>query len=598
VAGNEAPSLIVSDKVFTCSNPKCSATGNVVDLVAVATDLPRHEAVGIVMKIKADQPVDVPKKPYALSGDEFFSDSGIEPGQFQRDPNSHTARDEVRMDRADEFPEDLNINAIIWNARSKSSVIAPDDILGAYVRQVGVRPLLDKGEESLLGREVREHREAYIGLMLKLDPILFQVGELLENVVRRNCSPGRVLAPTPASNGDQPTTRRSARPAVNALRKYMDLQFEVCSEPFCRRSLSYRRSTLANLLATRRKCVNHVVALGLRKSLLWDLYKQSLRLLEARGHNNDKTDWHLDDDLVLIADAACKDLKPATAGDLLKNLRYHFSEHVRCMQDLACHNLRLAIQMAIKYRRRGLPLEDLIQAANWGLLAACERFDERHGVRFSTYATWWIRQGIQRELDNFSTVIRLPQHVRSTLRDLQDYATSRYQETGHYPPVDELVQQTNLGEKIASRLLQVGLGIAFFSELGKDQYKALRHGTTDISVASPVQQAINSERQKAIAAVVRQKLSPRMQLVLTSRFGLDNGRERTLEEVAKQLDLTRERIRQIQTQALELLDVPELRRIAGLPPEVEELTELVVTEKPAKKRNYRRRKMKPRKKNR
>ena len=182
--------------------------------------------------------------------------------------------------------------------------------------------------------------------------------------------------------------------------------------------LSQRHS--ARLVATRKKCVTHLLTLELRKSLLWDLHKQALTLLEANCYNDRKATLWVDDGQPELIGGASPETSPVSAGDLLKKLRYHFSEHVRCMQDLACHDLRLAIRNAIKYRRSGLPVEDLIQAANSGLLAASERFDERRGARFATYATWWIRQGIQREIDNFSTLIRIPAHSRGILRELQD----------------------------------------------------------------------------------------------------------------------------------------------------------------------------------
>ena len=419
LADGEIPSLIVSGENLTCSNPKCLAAGNVVDLVTLTTGLPRHEAVGIVMKIKADQPVDLPNEPDESTRDTPSFDSNPEADNPQRDATARVARDEVRAEQVEGVPENENINALIWSAQAKNAVIAPNDVLKVYIHQVGCPPLLDKGGESLLGREVREHREAYIALMLKLDPILLQVAAMLEDVVEQRCPPSHVLAPTPSLNGNQPITRRSVRSALNAIRRYEQLRDEVYSAPFSRKPLSYRNATVEKFIATRKGCVNKIIALELRKSVLWDLHKRCLVLLEARCHNEGKAVVTVDDDLPFLARAPSEEVVPVALIVLLKNLRYHFSEHVRCMQDLACHNLRLAIQIAIKYRRSGLPVEDLIQAANFGLLAACERFDERHGARFSTYATWWIRQAICREIDNSCTLIRLPSNLRRALRDLR-----------------------------------------------------------------------------------------------------------------------------------------------------------------------------------
>jgi RNA polymerase primary sigma factor len=241
-------------------------------------------------------------------------------------------------------------------------------------------------------------------------------------------------------------------------------------------------------------------------------------------------------------------------------LQGHIEDARGAREHLIKANTRLVVSIAKKYMSRGVPFLDLIQEGNLGLMKAVEKFDYRRGFRFSTYATWWIRQTITRAIADQGRTIRVPVHMSDRIRRLYKVARDLEQQIGRKPSPEEIADELHIDARKVQWMLKVSWRpLSLERPVGEDEDTEFGAFVEDESTPSPVQSAHHALLREKLEAVLT-TLTPREARILRLRFGLQNGRAYTLEEVGQKFGLTRERIRQIEGKALRRLRHPRRAR--------------------------------------
>ena len=243
-----------------------------------------------------------------------------------------------------------------------------------------------------------------------------------------------------------------------------------------------------------------------------------------------------------------------------EKLQKEIEEGKKARDHLVKANTRLVVSIAKRYMGQGVPFLDLIQEGNLGLLKAVEKFDFKRGFKFSTYATWWIRQAITRAIADQGRTIRVPVHVGDRIREMYKVSRSLEQDLGREPTSEEIAQAMNLPPKKVAWLLRVSRRtVSLEKPVGEEEDSELGNFIEDESSPTPAESAYHTLLQEKLEEVLS-TLTPREARILRLRYGLHNGHSHTLEEVGRKFGLTRERIRQIEVEALRRLRHPRRSR--------------------------------------
>jgi len=290
-------------------------------------------------------------------------------------------------------------------------------------------------------------------------------------------------------------------------------------------------------------------------------------LLERARHPKTRRDAAIDTKVIAARFKALEHehrIAPQAMLDIVAKTNVHVREAHQAKTEMVEANLRLVISIAKKYTNRGLSFLDLIQEGNMGLMKAVEKFEYRRGYKFSTYATWWIRQAITRSIADQARTIRIPVHMIETLNKVMQVQKQLLQEYGHEPTPEEVADEMNLPvERVQQIMKMAQQPISLQSPVGDGDDTSFGDFIEDKSAENPYDMTAFSLLREKIIDVL-DSLTERERRVLSLRFGLVDGYSRTLEEVGKQFKVTRERIRQIEAKALRKMRHPtRLRQLTG-----------------------------------
>jgi len=457
---------------------------------------------------------------------------------------------------------------------STSSHTGADDALGLYLKQMGSIPLLSREKELALAQRLEISRRRYrrsvsfswwsVARVVELFRQIHQ-GEIaidpqIEVVQSLGLSRDRILARLPLNLRTLQKLVVSAEKDFHIFQRSRTLQGRLRIRKQRWRQLR-KAIRLIEELSPRTEVLDSL-AEGMAQNLLMlnqlqELANQTGRSAAAREQRTRATKELRDRSQELLM--TVEELAP-----LMRVVRRRQHAFQQARRDLAEGNLRLVVAIAKRYRGRGLSFADLIQEGNRGLMRAVDKFEHRLGFKFGTYATWWIRQGIQRALADNARTVRVPCHQVGILAAIERVRGELITQTGREPSVEEIAAVLGTTPEETRSLRAVSRQpISLHEPMGDEAERALSEFIDDRSVVTPGENVDQTLLKERIAEVLR-SLTPREREVIELRFGLKDGQPRTLDEVAKCYGITRERIRQIEARSLLKLRQPtRSQRLAG-----------------------------------
>ncbi len=461
--------------------------------------------------------------------------------------------------------------------------IYTDDPVRVYLREMGAVPLLTREGEVNLARRMERGKLRMQKATSRSAVVQQVILELAENL-----SKGTVELETAVDMGE---LEEGAPAAADAKRREELMQYftEIVTLAKKQRALEEKleAAPLANK-KPRKKLMGKLARARVETSVAIRRTPFVLRKWKEFGKEIEQTVEelaHLDKELKKTearggptAPARIRELKreikkrETAAGASIPDLKHtvtviRHGEHEaeRAKKDLVEANLRLVVSVAKKYVNRGLHLLDLIQEGNIGLMRAADKFEYRRGYKFSTYATWWIRQAITRAIADQSRTIRIPVHMNESMNKFLRASRELEKELGRTPTNDEIGRRMDIPVEKVQKLKTISRDpVSLETPVGRDGESALGDLIEDRWVGSPVDAVIESNVRDETAGILK-TLSPKEEKVIRLRFGIGCEREHTLEEIGQEFDVTRERIRQIEAKALRQLRAPErARRLRAL----------------------------------
>jgi len=468
---------------------------------------------------------------------------------------------------AREFAEALDEDGVAETFASEEITKSSDDPIRMYLSQMASIPLLSRTEEIALAKKIEITRKQFRRLVLGCDFALRHTVEILEKVHRGELPFDRTIKVSLTEN----LTKEQIQGRMPHNLKTLRVMLEENRRDFQRllRKSTPREERLAcrkRFIRRRQKCLQLVEELSLRTRRVIPVMTQledfADRMEEIRARLNLIRDMPAAKDERANLRKELRDLmlltleSPRSLRTRCDKFRKQFDQYEGVKRQLSSGNLRLVVSIAKKYRNRGLSFLDLIQEGNTGLMRAVDKYEYRRGFKFSTYATWWIRQAITRAIADQARTIRIPVHMIDVLSKLRNVQKRLLQELRREPTMEEISRRSEIPVEEVRRVMDIGRHpVSLDRPIGESEDSSFGEFIEDGHEETPIRKASNEILRDKIGGLLK-TLTYREREIIKLRYGLQDGYTYTLEEVGRIFKVTRERVRQIEAKAVRKLQHP------------------------------------------
>jgi len=464
-------------------------------------------------------------------------------------------------------------------ANDDSNAKRIDDPVRMYLSQMGSIPLLTRDEEIRLAKKIEMTRMLFRRRCLESDHVVMQASEILRQVMTGEMPFDRTMRiSTAEANAKEKVTKRIPGNLVT-IGKLLDLNradWDDLEKAKKAADVAEVQRLTARIGVRRRRMATLTEELSLRTGRIVPLMRKlrsiakkmnELEIEQRRAERMPKK-YDLDDVAVMREELdglrALVLEEPTEVMRRVKDLGTVFWEYEQAKRDLSGGNLRLVVSIAKKYRNRGLSFLDIIQEGNTGLMRAVDKYEYKRGYKFSTYATWWIRQAITRSIADHARTIRIPVHMIETMSRIRNIQKNMLQDTGLEPTIDELAEKAGLTSAETRRVMKISRHpVSLDRPVGESEDSYFGDFIEDASQDAPSDAAAQDMLKQRIEQVLK-TLTYREREIIKLRYGIGDGYTYTLEEVGRIFKVTRERVRQVEAKAIRKLQHPvRARKLQG-----------------------------------
>jgi RNA polymerase primary sigma factor len=449
-----------------------------------------------------------------------------------------------------------------------------DDPVRMYLTQMGEIPLLSREQEISLAKKIELTRMAFRRKVLECDYCARTAVEILQQVDDGSLPFDRTMK---MGSSELPvrSTLKSRMPLnLSTVMRLLDKNAEFFAQSLTAKTIDEARLPLKFIHRNRRKVATLLEELGLRTSRIQPMMKklqsiqQKMHQLEQiiqggiRGEYTSEDVEAMKQELVGLQELVLE--TPRFLDKRLRAIEAVFSQYEQAKRELSGGNLRLVVSIAKKYRNRGLSFLDIIQEGNTGLMRAVDKYEYRRGYKFSTYATWWIRQAITRAIADHARTIRIPVHMIETMSKLRLVSKNLMQELGREATMEEISEAAGMSLAETRRVMKISKHpFSLDRPIGESEDSYFGDFIEDERAESPVQSAAQEMLRERIDQVLK-TLTYREREIIKLRYGIGDGYTYTLEEVGRIFKVTRERVRQVEAKAIRKLQHPvRARKLEG-----------------------------------